>query len=52
MTKDQWLDMLESAKKIERLSDYLYSTNKLRAEQIKMEAAKIINQVNGQLDNG
>lgn len=45
LTRDEWAQMWESIRKIERLADYLYFTNRLRSIEIKSEAQKIKNQI-------
>lgn len=45
MTRDEWAQMWESAKKIERLADYMWFTNRLRSIEIKSEVAKIKQQI-------
>lgn len=53
LTREQWLEMWESAKKIERLADYLYFTNLIRSNEIKVEIRFIkaqIQSVIGQME--
>ena len=46
MTREEYLIIYRSAKIIRRLSDYLFTTNKLRGDQIAAEAERIIYLVN------
>jgi hypothetical protein len=45
LTRDEWLQMWESIKKIERLADYLYFTNLIRSNEIKRECEFIKKQI-------
>lgn len=49
MTREEFKSIYRSAKAIERLADFLYFQNKLRSDQIKAEAKRVMDLVESEI---